>query len=296
LDILRATTLVAAYSAFLNQSNADSRTPNSQYGLTCDTVELYNLVLPDGTITTVDSSKSDLFFALKGGLNRFGIVTSIVYKSFPQVELIYGGILLYGSDAVPALIAATNTFQSQNTDPKAQVILTLNGGLTSEAILILFYDGPNRPAAFDPYNDVASIPLLNTVATQSYSSFVAGVPSKVESGNRGAFHTMMTKGLTTGFLNAVYNESVYWSTFSLLNGAILLSYDVEPFMNYGQYATDSAFPHSNSPLPLNLYYSWTAEIEDAFWRGAMQQSIDHLIEVAKAEGVYTTDPAYPNCK
>jgi FAD/FMN-containing dehydrogenase len=61
----------------------------SQLGLTCDTVRSFTLVLPDGTVSTVDSSQSDLFFALKGGLNRFGIVTSAVFSTQQQSDLVY---------------------------------------------------------------------------------------------------------------------------------------------------------------------------------------------------------------
>lgn len=66
----------------------------------------FTLVLPNGTISKVDSSQPDLFFALKGGLNRFGIVTSAVYVTHEQPDLIYVsterpkyvymGSLLYG--------------------------------------------------------------------------------------------------------------------------------------------------------------------------------------------------------
>ena len=41
----------------------------NQHGLTIDTIEEYELVLPNGTVTTVTSSNSDLFFALKVGRN-----------------------------------------------------------------------------------------------------------------------------------------------------------------------------------------------------------------------------------
>lgn len=58
-------------------------------GLTCDTVQSYTLVLPNGTISEVDSRQPDLFFSLKGGMNRFGIVTAIKLKLFPQVPKIY---------------------------------------------------------------------------------------------------------------------------------------------------------------------------------------------------------------
>lgn len=267
---------------------------SEQYGLTCDTVSAFNIILPNGTIAQIDSTQSDLFFALKGGLNRFGIVSSIVLKTVPQVDLIYGGLSVYTSLAVPDLITAVHTFQTENTDPKAQLILTINGGPVSEALLLLFYDGPSRPAAFDEFNTI--VPLVSTVGTQSFASFVSGTPSSVESGHRGAFHTMMTTSLTTGFLTAAYNESVFWGGIAGLldESGFFLSYDIEPFRFYGKYATNSAFPHANGSLPLNLFYSWISETDDEYWRGVMQQSIDHLTEVAKAEGIYTTDPVYPN--
>ena len=37
----------------------------NQHGLTVDNIVGYELVLPNGTVTTVDSSVPDLFFALK---------------------------------------------------------------------------------------------------------------------------------------------------------------------------------------------------------------------------------------
>ncbi|KAH7311067.1 hypothetical protein BKA65DRAFT_163435 [Rhexocercosporidium sp. MPI-PUGE-AT-0058] len=265
-----------------------------QHGLTCDTVVAFNMVLPNGSVTKVDSSQADLFFALKGGLNRFGVLTSIILKTFPQPNRVYGGIEIYGLSALPALIKATDTFQNENTDPKAQLILTINGGSFPGAILVLFYDGPTRPAAFDPYNNIAGI-SITTVKSQSFASFAKGTPSYLQSGHRGAFHTLMTTGLTENFMTAVRNESSFYGNLALLNSGNLISYDVEPFLKYGQYATDSAFPHSSSPLPLNLYFAWDDQAKDAFWRGNMQQSIDYLTEVAKKEGIFNgNDPAYPN--
>ncbi|ESZ97703.1 hypothetical protein SBOR_1890 [Sclerotinia borealis F-4128] len=267
----------------------------NQYGLTCDTINSFNLVLPNGTITRVDSTNPDLFFALKGGLNRFGVVTSILFKTIPQENMVYGGIEIYGLDAIPDLITATNKFQQENTDPKAQVILTINGGITTSAILLTFYDGPSRPSAFDPYSNISAYPLITSVKSQSFASFSTVTPSTLQAGHRGAFHTMMTTSLTVNFMNAIYNESSFYGALAILHGGTFLSYDVEPFLEYGKYSTDSAFPHANSPLPLNLYYSWTLALEDTFWRGVMQQSIDHLTEIAKAEGIYAEDAyAYPN--
>ena len=43
----------------------------SQYGLTIDNIAAYELVLPNGTVTTVTEKDNDLWFALRGGGNNF---------------------------------------------------------------------------------------------------------------------------------------------------------------------------------------------------------------------------------
>lgn len=104
---------------------------------------------------------------------------------------------------------ATRSFYSKNTDSRAQIITTLSSGsrLDTSALVIFYYDGAVRPASFAPFDDIA--PLVNEVKAQSFSSFVASIPSKLaEVANfRGAFNTMCTSKLTLEFLKAVKNET-----------------------------------------------------------------------------------------
>jgi hypothetical protein len=52
-------------------------------------------VLADGTITKVSKkNKPDLFKALKGGINNFGVVTKFLIKAFPQGEA-FGGLSVH---------------------------------------------------------------------------------------------------------------------------------------------------------------------------------------------------------
>ncbi|KAH7417844.1 hypothetical protein BKA64DRAFT_738392 [Cadophora sp. MPI-SDFR-AT-0126] len=263
----------------------------NQYGLGCDTVVSYELVLPCGDITTVDASQPDLFFALKGGLNRFGIVTKIVFKTIPQPGQVYGGLQFFDPATVPALINATESFHLNSKDPKASVILTLGGGTLPGAILLSFYDGESRPADFDVFDDF--IPLFSTLATQDFSSMISGTLTSLQGGNRGSFASVSTTTLTHTFLAAVVNETNFWTRFTAGNSGGLLQYDVEPFHAYGKFATDSAYPHADSPLPLNIYFSWTDEKDDAFWNDAIQKSCAHLTEVARAEGILNEGSVYP---
>ncbi|KAM3458231.1 hypothetical protein NHJ6243_007524, partial [Beauveria neobassiana] len=265
----------------------------NQYGLGCDTVISYNLVLPNGTAITVDSTTPDLFFALKGGLNRFGIVTSIIFKTFPQPDIVYAGHQVFDASEVPALTRAIQHFHENSADPKSSAILTLYGGTDNQPVLLLFHDGAGRPAAFDLFNNFTA--LVSTVKDQSFASFTGSFSSVSNaSDKRGAFHTMSTSAYTQKFLAAIANESFHYGQIAQEHAASV-SYHIEPFMKYGKYATDSAFAHDNSPLPLNLLFFWDKEADDAFWRAIMQQSIDYLIKVATAEGISDTGMlAYPN--
>ncbi|KAH9972562.1 hypothetical protein BGW80DRAFT_359207 [Lactifluus volemus] len=60
---------------------------SSQYGLTVDNMAGFELVLPNGTITNVTSKNEELWFALRGGGNNFGIVTTFTYKTIPQGQI-----------------------------------------------------------------------------------------------------------------------------------------------------------------------------------------------------------------
>lgn len=296
-------------------------------GLSVDNVQSFTLVLPNGTVSEITSAQTDLFFALKGGLNRFGIVTQITFKTVPQVPQVYvsftiteyqsrdqstrcasicitvcshhliqGGYQTFAATAIPALIAATANFSATNTDPKAQVILTLESiaGIPLP-VLLTFYDGPTPGPSLAPFSQ---IPALNSdISTRSFTSLVQSSPTEL-SGNveRGAFHTLSVTLFTPTFLAAVLNQTNYYSKIALSHSGAYVSYDIEPFLKgWGAKATDSAYPHSESPLPLFLFFTWALPSEDSYWQTQMAASVELLIGVAKQEGIYNpASTAYPN--
>ncbi|KAK3313645.1 hypothetical protein B0H66DRAFT_629614 [Apodospora peruviana] len=271
----------------------------NQFGLTCDTVKSFNLVLPNGTFTKVSATQNpDLFFALKGGMNRFGVVTSVELYTHEQSPQVYGGIAIYPGSSVNALINATSRFFYENTDPRAAVITTLEAGVAgTTALALFFYDGPEKPASFKLFDGIT--PILNSARKQTFSDFVAGIPAPLSQlrNPRGTFITLSTSELTQRFVEAVKAETDAISEVMALHSGTVASYDIEPFTPYGQYATDSAYPHESSPLPLNLYFAWVLESEDEWWHNKMRESIATLRQVAIEEGIYTDSthfPSYPN--
>lgn len=71
----------------------------NQHGLASDNVVEFNLVLPNGTFVNVtETSQPDLYFGLRGGLNNFGIITSVTVKTWPTGDIWVSFYLSLGSN------------------------------------------------------------------------------------------------------------------------------------------------------------------------------------------------------
>jgi hypothetical protein len=149
---------------------------STQIGWTASTVLAYELVLPSGEITTVtNESDPDLFRALKGGGNNFGIVTSYTIQALRQGN-IWGGNLAFVHTPKTAsrLLQAVRDFTEYNDDPRAAVILTAeraNLNAVDSWIMFLFYDGVDVPKdLFKNFTDAG--PITNDARVRSYAEFV----------------------------------------------------------------------------------------------------------------------------
>ncbi|KAN0062193.1 hypothetical protein ACQY0O_005373 [Thecaphora frezii] len=260
----------------------------NQYGLTADTLVQADLVLPNGTLATAtETTNADVFWAIRGGGNQFGVVYNFRLKAVPQTPKVYGGTRIYTSDQVAALVQATYDFSENNKDPKAQVITTLNAipMLGTGAILLAVYDGdPGHTNPFAAFDKVPYQALLGDLKTASFASVIGGIPSALEAGHRGLFHSVMFERYSKPILDQIANQTQYYSKQMVRHSGSLVSYDIEPFLKYRERTKEAAWPHSNDALPLNLYFSWDNAADDAFWLGAIKESARVLTQQAKDEG------------
>ncbi|KAI4196491.1 MAG: hypothetical protein LQ350_006530 [Teloschistes chrysophthalmus] len=93
-------------------------------GWACDGVVNYEIVLANGKIYNANvSTNPDLYWALRGGGNNFGIVTRLDLETFPQGDML-GGATLYPITANASLFEAYQDFvTNESQDPDAALIL-----------------------------------------------------------------------------------------------------------------------------------------------------------------------------
>lgn len=116
----------------------------------------------------------DLFRALKGGSNNFGIVTRFTLSTY-AIHQVWGGIRSYAFEQLPALLSAMLEYQSvPDKDPYANLIMQCF--LTNSsigAVLSMVYLKPEAsPRAFSPFYRVPAI--ADTTKIQSFTDVING--------------------------------------------------------------------------------------------------------------------------
>ncbi|KAG9078078.1 hypothetical protein FRC06_008547, partial [Ceratobasidium sp. 370] len=261
---------------------------SNQYGLAIDSVAAFEIVLPNGTITTTtESTNPDLFFGLKGGFNNFGIVTKFTLLAYPQNQ-VWGGVRTFSQDQLAEVNAATVDFIAKVSDPKAAIIpspcTTILNRLQTGISLLMFYDGPNPPVGiFERYTSIPS--ASSDVSTRTMSSLVRANPANGTYGTRTTFNTISLTNYSIPLLNRIQNQSMYWGGKAALHGGLLVSYSVEPFLRtLNMRSKGGAYPHDDFLVPLNLDWSWIGELNDAFFINSAKQSAQVILDQAIAEG------------
>ncbi len=69
------------------------------FGMSCDNVEAFTLVVADGSVVRASAKENeDLFWALRGGGGNFGVVTEFNVKLHPLTSVLFGTGMCVGDD------------------------------------------------------------------------------------------------------------------------------------------------------------------------------------------------------
>jgi len=89
---------------------------NRLYGLSCDNVEGFTLVVADGSVLRASATENaDLFWALRGGGGNFGVVTDFEVRLQPLTAVLYGTAMHLGDD-IPRVLQSWRDFMPESPD------------------------------------------------------------------------------------------------------------------------------------------------------------------------------------
>ncbi|KAI1633023.1 putative FAD-binding oxidoreductase [Biscogniauxia mediterranea] len=152
-------TLIGGFHYFINK-----------FGYTMDSVKSYDIVLGNGTQVVANStSNSDLFWALKGGANNFGIVTKFVLQAF-KIPKISTTIQTFDEASIEKFIQATSAMTLQNDgEIGAGSVVSINYNATTNVVsglLLGVQEGTESPPSrFAAYTSIPPVSQLNNVTT-----------------------------------------------------------------------------------------------------------------------------------
>jgi FAD/FMN-containing dehydrogenase len=103
---------------------------STREGFVCDNVLNYEVVLASGEIVNANvNENSDLWVALRGGSNNFGVITRFDFRIFPQSRF-WGGSVYYFGDSFPGQIDALVT-ELQKPDATVDTHLMISVGFAA---------------------------------------------------------------------------------------------------------------------------------------------------------------------
>ncbi|KAJ6480860.1 hypothetical protein C8R45DRAFT_831644 [Mycena sanguinolenta] len=204
---------------------------SQQVGYSASTLRELDVVLTNGTLVAANpyNEHADLFKALKGGAQRFGIVTRYELDAFrvgtPDEKNWYGGVLTFSNDTVIDLVSAVAHYVRDINDPKASMgmafVLAFADGVGSTAHFVIpVYNGDHLPSSV--FGELLALHTTSaTLGPLSYYEVAALLDSIGPDPNPQIY----------GASALVGDEQLFQNAFA-------------SWMNYSRYMTDELLFHS----------------------------------------------------
>jgi hypothetical protein len=180
-----------------------------RYGFVCDNVVNFEVVLASGQIVNANAtSLPDLWRALRGGSNNFGIVTTFTMRTFDQGDF-WGGFIGFPTDTLDQQFQAfTDLTSDPNYDPYGAIIYSIVYNVTGG----YWYTASNfeytKPVVNPPFfQNFTSLPqTFSTMRISNLTDFTVELAASNPLGFRQLFATA-TYGASAQQMAAIYHIS-----------------------------------------------------------------------------------------
>lgn len=141
------------------------------YGYGVDQIVSVNLVLPSGESVFVDATHNqDLWFAVRGAVSNFGIVTSAVVKAYPQApneNTAWQGLLQFSDEQLGPVIDAIYNLDLSSGDMEIDLLMGTSGApnYTPGITVVPIYFGSEADAT-KAFSSILSLGPVSNPATE----------------------------------------------------------------------------------------------------------------------------------
>lgn len=211
------------------------------YGLGLDQLLSVNYVAADGTQSTVTAeTDADLWWALKGAAPNFGIVTSVVYQSYPVAQAnntAWTGLLYYDESQIEDVVSAIN-----NLTLEAE--MQLDFYFTQGVVAVLpFYLG-DEATGREKFASLLDIgPFADAAVVIPYNTWNAAGDSFCSDGGRKPAYATNLQTMDPSAWRDVWNAySTFYETYAEANLTTILTecYSTDKALEIG--SAEAAFP------------------------------------------------------
>jgi len=257
-----------------------------------DNITSIDVVTLKGEILTTNASQNlELFRALKGGGNNFGIVTKWTIKTHEQKET-WDRRWRYQEAQLSKVEAAVYHFSTKVHDDRPAYLenkfewTCKKGKLEASALAVCFYDKPSAqvPAIFKELDELEHKDDVEDLQKLEF---------------RGRYACLMLSGYTEALINKIA-EVIKEAAKDLPDHSGLQLYTnlklVSKHIFDGVEANSSAWPHEKDKpnFPLPICCKWTSVAHDEFWLKKFREMTTTIKDYAIKEKCSTENaPIYP---
>jgi hypothetical protein len=269
----------------------------TRVGFACDNVLNFQVVLANGSIVSANATaNSQLWRALRGGSNNFGIVTRFDVSVFPQSNYLGGSINSLITTSPAQISALTNLAGAPTFDPYVSITLTYvwsagNGFLITTN---LAHTSANSslsapPPSIQPFLAIQP-QVTNSMRTSNVSDFIAELTKPGVPGLRNSFATTTFK-VNAAFMTRVvdiWNNTM--TTVTSLPGLVFAGLTFEPIPSVissksAALGGDSLglSPRDGNMLLILISFTWTSSTDDDAIVNASRSMIKQIDEAAQIQ-------------
>ncbi|KAH6719573.1 hypothetical protein BKA61DRAFT_669899 [Leptodontidium sp. MPI-SDFR-AT-0119] len=266
---------------------------SARYGLPCDNVANFEVVLSNGSIVNANAaSNSDLHRALKGGSNNFGVVTRLDLNAYEQGPF-WGGQGTFNTSVLPSLISSFSKYaNSEGADEYAQ--LQILYGIFGPATIVMsmqHYTKPEPPPE-SVFGAISALTTTNTFRIASQKNFTVEQESIPDGGTtRRAFSTVTFGNNAEMAQRFVYMANATMEGLRDVDGIVFII----SFQGLSQLITSKSSQHGGNLLGLDaeggdrilvaVTAAWEAEADDEMMYTAIQTLMEDTNREAQNLGV-----------